>query len=138
MNFSAIQWIVSYYLDVVIKCVLMSFIGLLVTLGGASVEGFLVAAILLSMFHFLCLLLACMVVEPVRLRWPNTPAFALTLIVVNIAFALSFAALFGLGHSPGETLPGFGGELIVGSVLATTNFLPLLIVAACSRLLRRT
>jgi hypothetical protein len=35
---------------------------------------------------------------------------------------------------PGEILPGFGGELIVGSVLAITSVIPLLIVAACSRL----
>jgi hypothetical protein len=52
MNFAPYQWALSFYLDLLIKSVFVSFLGLLFTLGGAPVFDFLVGAFFLCLFHF--------------------------------------------------------------------------------------
>jgi hypothetical protein len=141
LNFALWQWVLGFVLDVFVKSAIVVFIGLLITLGAALPSGFVFFAALLSMFNFICLFLGCLLVsllELVRLNVPLFVKFLLTMIVANVLFVLSYAALTGLGHRHGEILPGFGEQLIAGSCLTITNIIPILITAGCGRVFRRS
>jgi hypothetical protein len=139
MSFGPLQWIAVYFLDILIKATVLTLIGVVVTLGMASALGYISFAILLSVFHFVCLVLAAIlmpVFDLLRLRFSDIGYSALFLFIANVLFVVVWAAIFGLGQRPGEIRPGFSDELLTGSCLAITNILPILIVAGCSRLFR--
>ena len=139
MSFGPLQWIATYFLDILIKATVITLIGVLVTFGLASPLGYISFAILLSVFHFVCLAVGAIlmpVFDLLRPRFSDTVHSALFLFIANVLFVVGWAAIFGLGQRPGEIRPGFSDELLTGSCLAITNILPILIVAACSRLFR--
>jgi hypothetical protein len=140
MNFSLLQWVLSFVLDVLIKVTLIASLGLLVTLSGAPIIGFIFAAVLLSMFHFFCVFLTSVFVDlldQLRVKLSRTIDFLLTLTLTNVLFVLAFAVLPRLGLKRGETVPDFADYLIIGWVLAITNVLPMLVVAGSGRIFRR-
>ena len=96
MNFAPYQWAPCCYLDFFIKSVFVSFLGLLVTLNGAPVLGFVVAAFILSLFHLLCLFvgwLSVCLLEQMGPRLIGRPRFLLTLGFANLFFVGSLAAV---------------------------------------------
>ena len=141
MNFAPYQWALSFYLDFFLKSVFVSFFGLLVTLGGAPVFGFVVLAFFLSLFNLVCLFLGwtfvCLL-ELVGVKLAQRARFFVTLLSANVLFVVSIAAL-GSGHDrPDQTFSDFGDQLIVSSVLAVTNVIPILLAAACGRIFSRS
>ena len=134
MNFSGRQWLLSIGLDLFIKIVVVTYLGALVTLGAASIAGFVCLAVMLSVFHLVCLFLGCTFVvafELVHLQLSRSLKFVLALIVANILFVASFTAFFVLSSSSDDVPPSFPGDLFIALFLAATNLMPVLIVAAC-------
>ncbi|WP_024514596.1 hypothetical protein [Bradyrhizobium sp. Tv2a-2] len=140
MNFAPYQWAISFYLDLLTKAVFVSFLGLLFTLGGAPVFDFVVGAFFLSLFHFVCLFLGWIVlclVELTRVQLTDRVRFLVTLISANALFVLSIAAFGSWGSTPNDAISHFHGGLMVGSILATTNVIPIFLAAACGRIFKR-
>jgi hypothetical protein len=141
MNFAPYQWALSFYLDLLIKSVIVSFLGLLFTLGGAPVFDFMVGAFFLCLFHFVCLFLGWLFVcllGLAHLRLTDRARFVVTMIAANTLFVLAIAAFGTWGNSPNEAFSHFEGGVMVGSILATTNVIPILLAAACGRIFRRS
>ena len=133
MSFGPLQWIATYFLDILIKTLVLTLIFAVVTLGIVAPISLLPFAILFSVFHFACLAFAAIlmpVFDRLRLRFSDTSHFALLLLVANVPFVVGSAALFGFGQWPGI------GALIAASCLAIANIPAVLIVAGCSRLFR--
>jgi hypothetical protein len=141
MNFSLLQWVSSFALDVLIKALSITYVGLLVTLTAGPIIGFVFGAILLSMFHFLCVFLASVFVdllEQLHLNLSRRAEFLITLASANALFLLAFAILPTLGSKPGAPGQIFVDDVIVGALLAVTNILSMLIVAGYGRVFRRS
>jgi hypothetical protein len=137
MGFGPLQWIATYFLDILIKAIALAAVGIIASSGMISPLFYITYAILFSVFHFACLVFAAILMpafDLLRLRFSDAVHFALFLLVANVLFLVAWAAFFGLGHRPGEIRPGFGDDLVVGSSFAVTNILPILIVAGFSRL----
>src|SRR3954468_1740909 len=89
MNFSTSQWLSIIVLDVLIKFVFVTAVGLLVTYGFISVDSLAMAAISLSLLHFVCLFLgATLVVAPELLGVQLSPMlrFTASVALANILF----------------------------------------------------
>jgi hypothetical protein len=128
-----------FYLDFFIKSVFMSFLGLLITLNGAPVFDFVVAAFFLSLFHLLCLFLGWLSVcllEQVGPQLTGRPRLVVTLGFANLFFVVSLAAIGGWGGTPADAFSEFSGHLVIASILAITNFIPVMIAAACGRIFK--
>jgi len=139
MSFGPLQWIATYFLDILIKASVFAVLGVLATFGMISPLFYISYAILFAVFHFVCLVCAAILMplfDLLRLRFSDAVHFVLFVFIANVLFIVSWAAYFGLGQRPGEIRPGFGDELVIGSCFAITNILPILIVAGCSRLFR--
>jgi hypothetical protein len=142
MNFTPTQWIVLAALDLIIKIVLVSFFGLLVTLGAAPLVLFIFAAIKLSILHGVCLLLGSILVRVLKLTHLKTPHainFAITVVVTNAFFIGIYMAFATLPITPthkGEIGPSVYNELILAAAFGVTNLLPICIVVVCRCLLR--
>jgi hypothetical protein len=133
MSFGPLQWIATYFLDILIKTVVLTLIFAVVTLGIVAPISLMPFAILLSVFHFVCLVFAAILMpafERLRPRLSENSHFALLLLIANVPFVIGCAGLFGFGQWPGI------GQLIAASCLAMANILAILIVAGCSRLFR--
>ena len=141
MNFAPYQWALSFYLDLFIKSVFVSLLGLLFTLGGAPVFDFMVGAFFLSLLHFICLFLGWLVLsllEIAHLKFTDRARFLATLIFANALFVMAIAAFGTWGNRPNQAFSNFDGGLTIGAILATTNVIPILLAAACGRIFRRS
>ena len=137
MNFSLPQWVFCAAVDVLIKSVILTVVGLLVTLNSASIAGFVILAVFLSILHFICLSVAYIFVDilgSLRIDLHRTVKFLLVLALANALFALGLAAIT-INSRSGETFQSFG--LAVGTFLAITNIMSILIAAAFGRVFRR-
>src|SRR5215813_4511798 len=137
MNFSILQWIFAFVLDVLIKAVIVTYLGLLFMLSGMPIADLAELAIPLSLFHFAYLFLAILLLQLMadfRLELARTGKFLFTLFVGNSLFVASFAALAGFSPRPDAVYEG----LSLGVALAITNIPPMLIVAGFGRLFRRS
>ena len=124
MNFTLGQWGATVAVDILIKALLITALGVFVTFGMVPIFEFVFAAIILSAFHFVCLFLACIFVvsfEMVGLVSAPALTFALMLIGGNLLFFECIAAV--LGSQP----PGSSG-LASGLLLTATNLVPVLSV----------
>jgi hypothetical protein len=75
--------------------------------------------------------------EFVHLKLTDRVRFIVTLIAANTLFVLAIAAFGTWGNRPNEAFSHFEGGVMVGSILATTNVMPILLAAACGRIFRR-
>ena len=139
MSFGPLQWIATYFLDILIKASVLAALGIIASFGMISPLFHISYARLFSVFHFACLVFAAILMpifDLLGLRFSSTVHSALFLLVANVLFVVGFAAvLFGFDRGP-DGGPGFGDELIAASGFAITNILPILIVAGCSRFFR--
>jgi hypothetical protein len=137
MNFTTRQWVLSIVLDMLIKIVIITYLGLFFSLSAAPIAGFVCLAVFLSAFHFVCLFLGCTFAvsfELFHIQLPRPLSFVLVLMVANILFVAGFAGFFGLSDSGWNNPPAFYSGLIVGLCLTVTNLIPVLTVAACGRI----
>ncbi|WP_441237481.1 hypothetical protein [Bradyrhizobium sp. 930_D9_N1_4] len=138
MNFSASQWISIILVDVVIKFVLLTAVGLFVTFGLISIASLAMAAISLSLLHFVCLFLgATLVVAPelFGVSLSPMPKFAVSVVLANMLFVGVLVVLMWPG--PNDIPRTADGPIVVALVLAATNLVGPLAVAATGRLIRR-
>src|SRR5690242_9609428 len=94
MNFGARQWILAFVLDVLIKSVVVVYVGLAVTLSGAPVADLVELAIPLALFHFLSLFFASLLVRSLArlgLELGSAAQFILILIVANALIVVIIA-----------------------------------------------
>src|SRR5262249_29502875 len=101
MSFSVPQWLSGIILDMLIKIVIVAPIGVAVTLGTVPIAGFVCLAVVLSIFHFVCLFFGCTFVvafELVHLRLPRSLQFVLALLVTNVLFVAGFVGFFSLSE----------------------------------------
>ncbi|WP_027566667.1 hypothetical protein [Bradyrhizobium sp. URHA0013] len=137
MNFSTSQWLSIIVLDVLIKFVFVTAVGLLVTYGFISVDSLAMAAISLSLSHFVCLFLgATLVVAPELLGVQLSPMlrFTASVALANILFVGVLVVLMWPG--PNDIPRTADGPIVLALVLAATNLVALLAVAAVGRLIR--
>lgn len=134
MNFSASQWWTSFVLDAMLKSVLITFIGVLITF--TSPIPFVIVSVCLSLFHFTCLFLAytfLIAFELIRIEFGPRLKFWLTLLLANVLFGALINTFFAMGVSPAPVL-----ELSPATtVLVVTNLIPIFVVAGCTRIVRR-
>lgn len=134
MNFSALQWLACFVLDALIKSVLITFIGVLITF--TSPFPFIFVSVCLSIFHFLCLFLgytAAVAFELVRIEFGPRLKFWLGLLFANVLFGAALNTFLALEGSPSPLL-----ELSpVTMALVATNLIPIFLVAACNCILWR-
>lgn len=138
MNFSTIQWLSIVILDVFIKFVLLTAVGLLVTYGLISIASLVMAAISLSLLHFVCLFVgATLVVAPelFGVRLPPMPRFMASVAVANMVFVAVLVVMMWPG--PNDIPRTADGPISVALVLAATNLVAFVTVALASRLIRR-
>ncbi|WP_377829741.1 hypothetical protein ACFKHW_09580 [Bradyrhizobium lupini] len=138
MNFSTSQWLSIIVLDVLIKFVFVTAVGLLVTYGLISIDSLAMAAVSLSLLHFVCLFLgATLVVAPELLGVQLSPMlrFTASVALANILFVAVLVVLMWPG--PNDIPRTADGPIVVALVLAATNLVALLAVAAVGRLIRR-
>lgn len=134
MSFGPLQWIATYFLDILIKTVVLTLIFAVVSLGIVAPLSLFPYAVLFSVFHFACLFFAAILMPAFdrrRVISSVTTQFGLFLLIANVPFVAGSAAFFGFGQWPGS------GELSAASCLAAANILAILIVAGCSRFFRR-
>ncbi len=130
----------SIVLDMLIKIVLVAYAGVLITLSAAPIAGFVFLAVVLSIFHFVCLFLGCtfaLMFELVRLTLPFGARSTVALIVANTLFVAGFAAFFSLSLVSDNIGSIIWSNLVVGLCLAATNLLSILIVAVFGYVFRR-
>src|SRR5215475_10097235 len=99
MSFGPLQWIATYFLDILIKATVLTLVGVAITLGMASPLVYISFAILFSVFHFVCLVFAAILMPMFGSLAPqySTVHSFLFLLVANVLFVVGWAALFGLG-----------------------------------------
>ncbi|WP_028137689.1 hypothetical protein [Bradyrhizobium japonicum] len=137
MNLSTVQWLSIVLLDVLIKFVLVTAVGLLVTYGLISIAMLVMAAISLSMLHFVCLFVgATLVVMPelFGVRFSPRLRFTLGVALANILFVGVLVVMMWPG--PHDIPRTADGPISVALVLAATNLVAFFAVAAASRLFR--
>lgn len=137
MNFSASQWFSIVLLDVLIKFVFLTAVGLFVTFGLISISSLVMAAIALSLLHFVCLFLgATLVVAPELFGVRLSPVLRPTVSVglANMLFVGVLVVLMWPG--PNDIPRTADGPIVVALVLAATNLVGLLAVAAVGCLIR--
>jgi len=121
-------------LQALVKSVLITFIGVLVTF--TSPFPFIFGAVCLSIVHFVCLFLgytAAVALELVRIEFGPGLKFWLGLLFPNALFGAALNTLFAMGVPSRPVL-----ELSpVTTVLVVTNLIPVLLVAACSCIVQR-
>ena len=123
MRFSALQWLATFILDVLIKGIFVAFVGMAIT--STSPYPFFFLGFFYSLFHFVCLFLGftgTLAFELVGLKLRPTLAFWLALFVANGLFAA------------GATLSDNAGW---GLILVMTNLMAVLFVLAGSCISRR-
>ncbi|WP_439369552.1 hypothetical protein [Bradyrhizobium sp. DASA03120] len=138
MNFSAFQWLSTIVLDVLIKFVLVTAVGLLVTYGLISLDSLVMAAISLSLLHFVCLFAgATLVVTPelFGIRLSPIPRFIASVALANMLFVGVLVVLMWPG--PNDIPRTADGPIVAALVLAATNLVALFAVAAAGCLIRR-
>ena len=139
MNFSASQWLCCIIVDVIIKFLLVTVVGLFVSYGLISIELFVTPALALSLLHFVCLFLgstAVVMLEPGRIRLPPAFRFTAGVIVANVLFVAVLVAWFWPG--PRDIPRTADGPLVAALTIAATNLVSILAGAAagCRRLRR--
>jgi hypothetical protein len=138
LNFSAYQWLSTIALDVLTKFVLVTGLGLLVTYGLVSIDMFVTPAIALSLLNFVCLFLGATGVATLRLfhvQLSPMLRFTASVLVANILFAGLLVVLLWPG--PNDIPRSADGPVVVALILAASNLVTLLTVAAASRLIGR-
>lgn len=138
MNLSTIQWLSIILLDVFIKFVLVTAVGLLVTYGLISIASLVMAAISLSLLHFVCLFVgATLVVAPELFGVRLSPMlrFVASVAVANMVFVAVLVVMTWPGPDDIPRTPD--GPISVALVLAATNLVAFVTVALASRLIRR-
>lgn len=138
VNFSPSQWLSSIVLDVLIKFVLVTAVGVFVTYGLISVGSLAMAAISLSLLHFVCLFVGATLVlvpELFGAQLPPTLRFSASLALANVLFVGVLVVLMWPG--PNDIPRTAEGPVVAALVLVATNLVTLLAVAAGGRLIRR-
>ncbi|WP_439402997.1 hypothetical protein ACNJYA_12565 [Bradyrhizobium sp. DASA03068] len=138
MNFSTVQWLSIILLDVLIKFLLVTAVGLVVTYGLISLDSLVMAAISLSLLHFVCLFVgATLVVAPELLGIRLSPMlrFAASVALANMLFVGVLVVLMWPG--PNDIPRTADGPVLVALVLAATNLFALFAVAVGGRLIKR-
>lgn len=138
MNFSPVQWLSIILIDVLIKFLLVTAVGLLVTWGLIPIALLVMAALSLSLLHFVCLFVAATLVvtpELFGLRLPPLPRFTASVALANILFIAVLVVMTWPG--PHDIPRTADGPISVALVLAATNLVPFFTVAAASCLFRR-
>jgi hypothetical protein len=134
VSFSASQSLATFVLDALIKSVLLTFIGVLVTF--TSPFPFIFAAVCLCIFHFICLFLGytlAVAFELVRIELGARLKFWPGLLLADVLFGAALNTFLALEDSPSPVF-----ELSpITMVLVATNLIPIFLVAACSCTLRR-
>jgi hypothetical protein len=135
VSFSASQSLATFVLDALIKSVLLTFIGVLVTF--TRPFPFIFAAVCLCNFHFIYLFLGytlAVAFELVRIELgARLKLFWLGLLLANVLFGAALNTFLALEDSPSRVF-----ELSpITMVLVATNLIPIFLVAACSCTLRR-
>lgn len=136
MRFTASRWLLSFALDALGKSALIAFIGMAIT--STSPFPFIWSAVSLSIFHFFCLFLGFTAVvsfELVRIKFGPSLSFWLALLFANLLFGFAVNSVLTLNTA--LTLSEFLATLPITGVLVATNLFPILLVAACSRMLSR-
>ncbi|WP_375775789.1 hypothetical protein ACE103_28625 [Bradyrhizobium sp. ma5] len=137
MNLSTLQWWAAFILDVLIKAALIYWQAALVTLGMITLQGFvpLISIILmaasLSSLHFLCLFFGNRFVgslQTATVQRSRPLKLVLVLIFANLFFIVSFAAVLSVS---GNVLD----HMLLSAIVAVTNLVPILPVAATGGLL---
>jgi hypothetical protein len=136
MSFSARQWLFGFLLDAVIKFVLLALAGALVTFGMVAWWSWSIPAVVLSLFHFLCLFLGFSLVaslEIIKVDLGPATKFWLGLSFANLLFAAAVNTFHALEISRASVF-----ELSSWTVvLVGTNLASVLTVAACNCLCQR-
>ncbi|WP_339034911.1 hypothetical protein WHZ78_24105 [Bradyrhizobium symbiodeficiens] len=138
MNLSTIQWLSILLLDLLIKFVFVAAVGLLVTYGLISIASLVMAAISLSLLHFVCLFVgATLVVAPelFGVRLSRMLRFTASVAVANMLFVAALVVMMWPG--PHDIPRTADGPISVALVLAATNLVAFFTVALGSRLIRR-
>jgi hypothetical protein len=133
VNFSALQWLISFALDAFIKSLLIIYVGVLITLGAAPAYGFVYPAIFVSVSYFVLLFLANKFVaafERVDIHLSRGAKFALVIILANIFFTACVTATLALPARPGDSEGAIIEGLWISAVLVATNLTSILIVSA--------
>jgi hypothetical protein len=136
LNFSTPQWLSSIVLDVVIKFVFVTAIGVFVSYGLMPIDTFVMPAVALSLLHFVCLFLgmtAVVMLELLHVRLSPILKFAARVAVANVLFVGVLVGLLWPG--PNDIPRTMEGPFVVALVFATTNLVTLLTVVAAGRLI---
>jgi hypothetical protein len=140
MNLTLPQWIACFVLDLLIKSLLVTAFGILVTLRAAPVSVFLYLAISLSMLHFICVFLGVTVAllfELLHLRLSSVLNWIVTVVVANVAFLSLCLMLIRPNPDGVETDTHAAADWVIGAVLVGVNLAPFLIVSMVSCAIRR-
>jgi hypothetical protein len=138
LNFSASQWLSSIVLDVLIKFVLVAAVGLFVTYGLISIDSLVMAAISLSLLHFVCLFVGATLVVALELfgsRLSPIPRFTAGVALANMLFVGALVVFMWPG--PNDIPRTADGPVVAALVLAATNLITLSAVIAAGCLIRR-
>jgi hypothetical protein len=134
VNFSALQWVMSFLVDALIKSVIFVTIGVGMT--STSPFPFLLGAIQFTIINFVCLFLgytAVIAFELVGKSFGPTATFWLTVLFANILFGVSLNTVFGLQEGRSKVF-----EISpVMIALVVTNLVSLLFVIVGSCTIRR-
>lgn len=138
MNFSASQWLAGIVIDVLVKFLLLTGVGLFVTFGLIPLSMLLTPVVALSLLHFFCLFLGTSSVAGLELFGIRPSPMLRCIVGVVIANILFMGVLVVLLWPGPNDVPGTAdGPVIVAFVLASTNLIALLSVIAWARLIRR-
>lgn len=138
MNFSVHQWLLSIVLDVLIKTAFIYCAFVLVTFLAAPALPFIYIAVAVSIFHFVCLFLACSFVaslELIQVQLARAAKFPLVLTIANVLFVGSVTAFLTFSVRPDEIWLTGRQCAVISLLLMLTNLISMLIVAAygCNR-----
>lgn len=141
MIFSVPQWLASFVLDVLIKWVLITILGLFSLIGPprtllAELGSSALIATALSIFHFGCLILgyaATAALEMVAMELSARLKFWLGLLFANVLFGAIMNTLQQLSHPAPRSI----FEISSGTIAAVaTNLLPILAMYLCDCIFR--
>lgn len=138
MNFLGGPVAIDRPAHVFIKFLLVTAVGLLVTYGLISIASLVMAAISLSLLHFVCLFVgATLVVMPelFGVRWQPLLSFLASVAFANILFVAVLVVMMWPG--PHDVPRTADGPISVALILAATNLVAFFTVVAASRLFRR-